>query len=82
MPSLLVVIFVVELVVQLVNTFGATTINSLVRAHFLGFMRLMGRILTGRLVTAMEPLHLLPDTTRTRVRRTAQEAEGVPGCPA
>ena len=31
MPSLLVVIFVVELVVQLINTIGATTINDLVR---------------------------------------------------
>jgi hypothetical protein len=31
MPSLLVVIFVVELVVQLINTIGATTINNLVR---------------------------------------------------
>lgn len=31
MPSLLVVIFVLELVVQLVNTIGATTINNLVR---------------------------------------------------
>jgi tail-anchored protein insertion receptor len=32
MPSILVVIFAVELVVQLVNTIGATTINNLVRA--------------------------------------------------
>jgi hypothetical protein len=31
MPSLLVVIFAVELVVQLINTIGATTINNLVR---------------------------------------------------
>ena len=31
MPSLLVVIFVVELAVQLVNTIGATAINNLVR---------------------------------------------------
>lgn len=31
MPSLLVIIFVVELVVQLINTIGATTINNLVR---------------------------------------------------
>ncbi len=31
MPSLLVVIFVVELAVQLINTIGATTINGLVR---------------------------------------------------
>ncbi len=33
MPSLLVVIFVVELVVQLINTIGATTINDLVRTR-------------------------------------------------
>jgi hypothetical protein len=32
MPSLLVIVFAVELVVQLVNTIGATTINNLVRA--------------------------------------------------
>lgn len=32
MPSLLVVIFVIELFVQLVNTIGAATINNLVRA--------------------------------------------------
>jgi hypothetical protein len=32
MPSLLVVVFVIELVVQLVNTIGATTINNLVRS--------------------------------------------------
>jgi tail-anchored protein insertion receptor len=31
MASLIVVIFVIELVVQLVNTIGATTINNLVR---------------------------------------------------
>lgn len=30
MPSLLVVIFAIELVVQLVNTIGATSINNLV----------------------------------------------------
>jgi hypothetical protein len=35
MPSLLVVIFVVELVVQLINTIGAATINSLVRLSLL-----------------------------------------------
>lgn len=34
MPSLLVLIFVVELAVQLINTIGATTINNLVRDHF------------------------------------------------
>lgn len=32
MPSLLVVIFAVELFVQLVNTIGAATINNLVRS--------------------------------------------------
>jgi hypothetical protein len=32
MPSLLVVVFVIELVVQLINTIGATTINNLVRS--------------------------------------------------
>lgn len=31
MPSLLVIIFAVELLVQLVNTIGAATINNLVR---------------------------------------------------
>jgi hypothetical protein len=31
MPSLLVVIFVIELVIQLINTIGAATINNLVR---------------------------------------------------
>ncbi len=31
MPSLLVVIFVVELVVQLINTIGSATINNVVR---------------------------------------------------
>lgn len=30
MPSLLVVIFIIELVVQLINTIGAATINDLV----------------------------------------------------
>jgi len=34
MPSLLLIVFVVELAIQLVNTIGATTINNLVRtAH-------------------------------------------------
>lgn len=37
MPSLLVVVFVIELVVQLVNTIGATTINNLVRSLSLTF---------------------------------------------
>jgi hypothetical protein len=32
MPNLLVLIFVVELAVQIVNTIGASTINGLVRA--------------------------------------------------
>lgn len=31
MPSLLLVVFLVELAIQLVNTLGATTINNLVR---------------------------------------------------
>ena len=34
MPSLLVVIFAVELFVQLVNTIGAATINNLVRTSY------------------------------------------------
>jgi len=35
MPSLLVVVFVIELVVQLVNTIGATTINNLIWRAYL-----------------------------------------------
>jgi len=44
MPSLLVVIFVVELAVQIINNFGAAAINSLVRecrAHALRIQRLI-----------------------------------------
>jgi hypothetical protein len=51
MPSLLVVIFVVELAVQLINTIGATTINGLVRipppaSRLPRHVSLSGRLLT------------------------------------
>jgi hypothetical protein len=43
MPSLLVVVFAIELVVKIINTVGATTINNLVRSvpfpcHCMGCM--------------------------------------------
>jgi hypothetical protein len=76
MPSLLVVIFVVELAVQLVNTIGATTINNLVRKPCV----FQSCIIADSFLD-MAPLPRAPDTARQAVRRPAAEAKGIPGRP-
>lgn len=81
MPSLLVVVFLIELVVQLINTIGAATINNLVRSPAMcshPSARVSELLLTLRPNTAMADLPLPPDAAGQGLCRSAPEAKGIP----
>jgi hypothetical protein len=64
MPSLLVVVFLVELVVQLINTIGAATINNLVHQHSLCKVAAVGREADSIYIKQLwDAINLLPTST-------------------
>jgi hypothetical protein len=78
MASLLFILFVVELVVQLVNTVGASTINTLVSTPTTVQYCVPANV--GPLALAICPLH--PKLPIQRSRRASHKAARVLGCSA